>query len=175
MLTSLTYACPKSYRSRTGRCLQQSIIDCECFKFLNFSKYQIFYYVKKWLSPLNDLFLVDHDFMSFVECKKKLHIYNQYLANIIFVCLIRAIHTYMYVSIFRQSAVGKLLCTLCSLVMWPAILSRRGHCERHSVETIHTSILHATYTANFYPMKTTGTGNYGVPAGKTCTIYGKGL
>ena len=31
------------------------------------------------------------------------------------------------------------------------------------------------YTANFYPMKTTGTGNYGVPARKTCTIYGKGL
>ena len=31
------------------------------------------------------------------------------------------------------------------------------------------------YTANFYPIKTTGTGNYGVPAGKTCTIYGKGL
>ena len=31
------------------------------------------------------------------------------------------------------------------------------------------------YTANFYPMKTTGTGNCGVPAGKTCTIYGKGL
>ena len=27
------------------------------------------------------------------------------------------------------------------------------------------------YTANFYPMKTTGTGNYGVPVGKTCTIY----
>ena len=26
------------------------------------------------------------------------------------------------------------------------------------------------YTANFYPMKITGTGNYGVPAGKTCTI-----
>ena len=31
------------------------------------------------------------------------------------------------------------------------------------------------YTANFYPMKTTETGNYGVPAEKTCTIYGKGL
>ena len=31
------------------------------------------------------------------------------------------------------------------------------------------------YTANFYPMKTTGTGNYGVPAGKACSIYGKGL
>ena len=31
------------------------------------------------------------------------------------------------------------------------------------------------YIANFYPMKTTGTGNYGVPAGKTCNIYGKGL
>ena len=31
------------------------------------------------------------------------------------------------------------------------------------------------YTANFYSMKTTGTGNYGVPAGKTCTIYGKEL
>ena len=30
-------------------------------------------------------------------------------------------------------------------------------------------------TANFYPMKTMGTGNCGVPAGKTCTIYGKGL
>ena len=28
---------------------------------------------------------------------------------------------------------------------------------------------------NFYPMKTTGTGNYGVPAGRNCTIYGKGL
>ena len=30
-------------------------------------------------------------------------------------------------------------------------------------------------TANFYPMKTTGTRNYGVPAGKTGTIYEKGL
>ena len=26
-------------------------------------------------------------------------------------------------------------------------------------------------TANFYPMKTMGAGNCGVPAGKTCTIY----
>ena len=31
------------------------------------------------------------------------------------------------------------------------------------------------YTANFYTMKTTGTGNCGVPARKTCNIYGKGL
>ena len=30
------------------------------------------------------------------------------------------------------------------------------------------------YTANFYPMKTTGTGKYGVPAGKTCTSQEKG-
>ena len=26
------------------------------------------------------------------------------------------------------------------------------------------------YTGNFYPMKTTGTGNCGVPAGKICTM-----
>ena len=31
------------------------------------------------------------------------------------------------------------------------------------------------YTANFYPKKTTGTENCGVPAGKTFTFYGKGL
>ena len=31
------------------------------------------------------------------------------------------------------------------------------------------------YTVSFYPMKTTGTGNYGIPVEKTCTIYGKGL
>ena len=31
---------------------------------------------------------------------------------------------------------------------------------------------HVRYTANFYPIKTTGTVNCGVPAGKTCTIYG---
>ena len=31
------------------------------------------------------------------------------------------------------------------------------------------------YTANLYHMKTTGTGNCGIPAGKICTIYGKGL
>ena len=31
------------------------------------------------------------------------------------------------------------------------------------------------YTANFYAMKTTGTENCRVLAGKTCTIYGKGL
>ena len=31
------------------------------------------------------------------------------------------------------------------------------------------------YTANFYPMKTTGTRNCGVPVGKICTINGKGL
>ena len=30
-------------------------------------------------------------------------------------------------------------------------------------------------TANLYPMKTTGTENFEVPAGKNCTIYGKGL
>ena len=30
-----------------------------------------------------------------------------------------------------------------------------------------------SYTANFYPMKTTGTGHYGVSAGFPCTIYGK--
>ena len=30
-----------------------------------------------------------------------------------------------------------------------------------------------SYTANFYPMKTMGTGNYGIPAEKTCTIYEK--
>ena len=28
---------------------------------------------------------------------------------------------------------------------------------------------YSTYTANFYPMKTTGTGNCGVPAGKFCS------
>ena len=39
----------------------------------------------------------------------------------------------------------------------------------------NTMVFSNRYTANFYPMKTTGTGNYGVPAGKTCTIYGKGL
>ena len=32
-----------------------------------------------------------------------------------------------------------------------------------------------TYTANVLTIKTTGTGNCGVPAGKICTIYGKGL
>ena len=31
------------------------------------------------------------------------------------------------------------------------------------------------YTANFYPMKTSGAGNCRVPAGKSCTINGKGL
>jgi hypothetical protein len=31
------------------------------------------------------------------------------------------------------------------------------------------------YTANVLTIKTTGTGNCGVPAGKICTIYGKGL
>ena len=30
---------------------------------------------------------------------------------------------------------------------------------------------HTECAANVYPMKTTGTGNYGVPAGKTYTIY----
>ena len=40
----------------------------------------------------------------------------------------------------------------------------------------YTSKFIKVYAANFYPMKTTtGTGNYGVPAGKTCTTYGKGL
>ena len=33
----------------------------------------------------------------------------------------------------------------------------------------------AQYTANVLTIKTTGTGNCGVPAGKICTIYGKGL
>jgi uncharacterized protein YqgC (DUF456 family) len=30
-------------------------------------------------------------------------------------------------------------------------------------------------TANVLTIKTAGTGNCGVPAGKICTIYGKGL
>ena len=38
--------------------------------------------------------------------------------------------------------------------------------EKWNSEGIYNDI----YTANFYPMKTTGSGNYGVPAGKTCTI-----
>ena len=32
-----------------------------------------------------------------------------------------------------------------------------------------------SYTANVLTIKTTGTGNCGGPAGKICTIYGKGL
>ena len=36
-------------------------------------------------------------------------------------------------------------------------------------------VLHIRYTANVLTIKTTGTGNCGVPAGKICTIYGKGL
>ena len=32
-----------------------------------------------------------------------------------------------------------------------------------------------SYTTIFYPMKTKGTGNYGIPAGKTCPIYGNWL
>ena len=47
-----------------------------------------------------------------------------------------------------------------------------------SAQTSHEGIEHSKvkeYTANFYPMKTMGTGYIGVRAGKTCTIYGKGL
>ena len=40
-------------------------------------------------------------------------------------------------------------------------------CKRSLVLQLHT--------ANFYPMKTTWTGSYRVPAGKTCTFYEKGL
>ena len=43
--------------------------------------------------------------------------------------------------------------------------------EKWNSEGIYNDI----YPTNFYPMKTTGSGNYGVPAGKTCTTYGKGL
>ena len=38
--------------------------------------------------------------------------------------------------------------------------------EKWNSEGIYNDI----YNANFYQMKTTGSGNYGVPAGKTCTI-----
>ena len=39
------------------------------------------------------------------------------------------------------------------------------HCQK---------VCNLEYTANFCPIKTTGTGNCGVPAEKTCTIYGRG-
>ena len=35
--------------------------------------------------------------------------------------------------------------------------------------------LYFTYTANVLTIKTKGTGNFGAPARKICTIYGKGL
>ena len=37
------------------------------------------------------------------------------------------------------------------------------------------TVLLNVYTANVLTIKTTGTGNCGGPAGKICTIYGKGL
>ena len=39
------------------------------------------------------------------------------------------------------------------------------------LEKFLNAVHHLGYTANFCPMKTTGTANYRVPAGKTCTIY----
>ena len=40
---------------------------------------------------------------------------------------------------------------------------------------LHFNCANAQYTANVLTIKTKGTGNCGVPAGKICTIYGKGL
>ena len=51
---------------------------------------------------------------------------------------------------FRESAIFKCTIYIKDWNNWPQIQGI-GH------------------TANFYPMKTMGTGNYGVPAGKTCT------
>ena len=46
----------------------------------------------------------------------------------------------------------------------------------HNVEKVilnsHSDFI---YTANGMTIKTTGTGKSGAPAGKVCTIYGKGL
>ena len=53
-----------------------------------------------------------------------------------------------------------------------------GLCKRKrgiNPQIIIALIRNCYYTVNFYPMKITGTGNYEAPAGKTCTIYGKGL
>ena len=45
-----------------------------------------------------------------------------------------------------------------------------GPSSMHLQMIIHLNFLLAKkYIANPYPMKTTGTGNYGVPEGKTCT------
>jgi hypothetical protein len=38
-----------------------------------------------------------------------------------------------------------------------------------------SSSLDENYTANVLTIETTGTGNCGVPVGKICTLYGKGL
>ena len=40
---------------------------------------------------------------------------------------------------------------------------------------LHESRTTEKYTANVLTIKTTETGNCGGPAGKICTIYGKGL
>ena len=40
---------------------------------------------------------------------------------------------------------------------------------------VRQSAFSATHTANVSTIKTTGTGNCGVPSGKICNIYGKGL
>ena len=53
--------------------------------------------------------------------------------------------------------------------------SRAGYDGAHKVYHNDLSNLKSSYTANFYTMKTTRTGNCGVPAGKTCDIYVKGL
>ena len=42
------------------------------------------------------------------------------------------------------------------------------------IESFKSVVILQLYTANFYPMKTTGTGNYGVPAGKSALSMEKG-
>ena len=48
-------------------------------------------------------------------------------------------------------------------------LSAQPICVCQNVNLVFSSIT-KDHTANFYPMKTTGTGHYGVPAGFPCTV-----
>ena len=60
------------------------------------------------------------------------------------------------------------------LLNWLWILLSKLEFEGSRSISDHDYIL-KKYTANVLTIKTTGTGNCGVPAGKICTIYRKGL
>ena len=89
------------------------------------------------------------------------YFFRQYSFNEMLITVKLWVETHMYFNqLFTKQA------QLCSFI------------KRLTLETLRHFMkinLMKMYTANVLTIRTTGTGNCGGPAGKICTIYGKGL